>query len=162
MASFQTLWEHENGNMYPGPHFRRANWLLYEATEPESSFRLPLPAEEAGDPALPLPGPLSPAAEEAADTISQGGWLSDQTQDPAAAEGPRCERMARPSHERQHRERPHSSWSADTPDRTRPSSRAFSRHFGLAFLNKGPLTPRLTERLSTSLDGDPHDRHTDL
>lgn len=40
-ANFQTLWEHENGNMYPGPHYRRAYCLMYEATEPELGFRLP-------------------------------------------------------------------------------------------------------------------------
>ncbi|URN07697.1 hypothetical protein LUW74_32965 [Actinomadura madurae] len=89
-ANFQTLWEHENGNMYPGPHYRRAYCLMYEATEPELGFRLPLPAEESGDLTLPLPSPLSPAAtEDAAKTISQGlDRVSDETQsqDPTAGD----------------------------------------------------------------------------
>jgi predicted kinase len=44
-ANFQTLWAHEKGNLYPGPHYRRAYCLLYGATEPELGFRLPLPNE---------------------------------------------------------------------------------------------------------------------
>lgn len=45
-ANFQTLWAHEKGDVYPGPHYRRAYCLLYGATEPELGFRLPLPNEQ--------------------------------------------------------------------------------------------------------------------
>jgi transcriptional regulator with XRE-family HTH domain len=45
-AIFQTLWQHEQGEVYPGPHYRRAYCLLYRATEPELGFRRGLPGEE--------------------------------------------------------------------------------------------------------------------
>jgi predicted kinase len=44
-ANFQTLWAHENGDIYPGPPYRRAYCLLYNLTEPELGFRRPLPHE---------------------------------------------------------------------------------------------------------------------
>ncbi|WP_341869854.1 hypothetical protein [Streptomyces bauhiniae] len=44
-ANFQTLWQHEQGEVYPGPHYRRAYCLLYRATEPELGFRRALPGE---------------------------------------------------------------------------------------------------------------------
>ncbi|RYJ30541.1 putative P-loop ATPase [Streptomyces sp. L-9-10] len=28
-ANFQTLWQHEQGEVYPGPYYRRAYCLLY-------------------------------------------------------------------------------------------------------------------------------------
>lgn len=46
MANFQTLWQHEQGEVYPGPHYRRAYCLLYRATEPELGFRKALPGEQ--------------------------------------------------------------------------------------------------------------------
>lgn len=70
--------------------------------------------------------------------------------------------MARASDERRHRD-----------DHARPGrgyagsgKTEFARFLGdisgWAFLDKDSLTRRLTERLLISLDGDPHDRHTDL
>jgi predicted kinase/transcriptional regulator with XRE-family HTH domain len=47
-ANFQTVWQHENGKAYPGPHYRRAYCLLYGETEYELGFRNPLPAERHG------------------------------------------------------------------------------------------------------------------
>jgi predicted kinase len=44
-ANFQTLAGHETGKIYPGPPYRRAYCLLYDATEWELGFRLPLPSE---------------------------------------------------------------------------------------------------------------------
>ncbi|MHA6761970.1 AAA family ATPase [Streptacidiphilus sp. PAMC 29251] len=44
-ANFQTLWQHEQGEVYPGPHYRRAYCLLYQASEPALGFRKPLPGE---------------------------------------------------------------------------------------------------------------------
>ncbi|GAB3159842.1 hypothetical protein GCM10027161_67180 [Microbispora hainanensis] len=38
-ANFQTLWGHEHGSIYPGPHYRRAYCLMYQATEPDLGFR---------------------------------------------------------------------------------------------------------------------------
>jgi uncharacterized membrane protein len=44
-GSFQMIGRHERGEVYPGPHYRRAYCLLYDATEPELGFRPPLPGE---------------------------------------------------------------------------------------------------------------------
>ncbi|WP_231328544.1 AAA family ATPase [Actinomadura graeca] len=168
-ANFQTLWEHENGNTYPGPHYRRAYCLMYKATEPELGFRLPLPAEEAGDLTLPLPSPLNPAAtDDAAATISQGlDRVSDHTQDqdPSAGDALKARVVGA------WRGRAMSGSLGTTTlvlvgGYAGSGKTEFARFLGdvsgWAFLDKDSLTRRLTERLLTSLDGDPHDRHTDL
>jgi predicted kinase/transcriptional regulator with XRE-family HTH domain len=46
-ANFQTIWAHEKGTSYPGPHYRRAYCLLYRLSEPELGFRRALPGEDA-------------------------------------------------------------------------------------------------------------------
>src|SRR3954451_4372128 len=58
-ANFQTLWRHEQGEVYPGPHYRRAYCLLYGTDEVDLGFRKPLPNEalrpvdvDLGDPVL--------------------------------------------------------------------------------------------------------------
>ncbi|MFC6680563.1 hypothetical protein ACFQE7_32195 [Nonomuraea ferruginea] len=67
-ANFQTLWAHEQGSVYPGPHYRRAYCLLYQANEPTLGFRLPLPGEivEVENSISDLPQPSDPAADNAA------------------------------------------------------------------------------------------------
>ncbi|MFE3114176.1 AAA family ATPase [Kitasatospora indigofera] len=45
-ANPQTLWQHEQGEVYPGPHYRRAYCLLYGAADWELGFRSPLPSDE--------------------------------------------------------------------------------------------------------------------
>lgn len=50
-GNFQTLWRHERGEVYPGPHYRRAYCLLYSANEAELGFRPALP----GEPVRPAP-----------------------------------------------------------------------------------------------------------
>ncbi|MFJ7912616.1 AAA family ATPase [Kitasatospora sp. NPDC096204] len=42
----QTLWQHEQGEVYPGVAYQRAYCLLYGATDWELGFRSPLPGEE--------------------------------------------------------------------------------------------------------------------
>jgi hypothetical protein len=44
-ANFQTLWQHEQGKVYPGPNYRRAYCLMYGASEAELGFRPALPGE---------------------------------------------------------------------------------------------------------------------
>src|SRR5512143_4231179 len=48
-ANFQTLSQHERGEVYPGPHYRAAYCRLYQANEAELGFRRPLPGETARD-----------------------------------------------------------------------------------------------------------------
>ena len=50
-ANFQTIWAHEKGKSYPGPHYRRAYRLLYRLSEAELGFRRALPGEDAPVPA---------------------------------------------------------------------------------------------------------------
>ncbi|WP_218001993.1 hypothetical protein [Microtetraspora malaysiensis] len=67
-ANFQTLWGHEQGTIFPGPHYRRAYCLLYQATEPELGFRPPLPGEsqKAEIVISELPAPTDLATDNAA------------------------------------------------------------------------------------------------
>ncbi|MBX6390584.1 MAG: AAA family ATPase [Frankia sp.] len=49
-ANFQTIWAHENGRVYPGPHYRRAYTCLYRMNEAQLGFREALPGESAAVP----------------------------------------------------------------------------------------------------------------
>ncbi|MBX6769052.1 MAG: ATP-binding protein, partial [Actinomadura rubrobrunea] len=170
-ANFQTLWAHENGTVYPGPHYRRAYCLMYQTTEPDLGFRLPLPGEQVRESAaLPAPNPdTTPAVtEEAASKISDGlDRITDGTQDQDPAAGELL------------KDRVVSAWRARalTDGINKPvlvlvggyagsGKTEFARFLGdvsgWAFLDKDSLTRRLVERLLVSLGGDPQDRHTDL
>ncbi|MFP3990302.1 AAA family ATPase [Streptomyces sp. E11-3] len=46
-ANFQTIWGHEKGSVYPGPHYRRAYCRLYQRNEAQLGFRRALPGEDA-------------------------------------------------------------------------------------------------------------------
>lgn len=46
-ANFQTIWGHEKGTVYPGPHYRRAYCRLYRRNEAQLGFRRALPGEDA-------------------------------------------------------------------------------------------------------------------
>ncbi|MFI0352512.1 AAA family ATPase [Actinomadura sp. 9N407] len=170
-ANFQTLWGHESGTVYPGPHYRRAYCLMYQSNEPDLGFRLPLPGEPvAEDAALPMPAPgASPAAtEEAAVTISRGlNKVTDGTQDGDPTAGDTL------------KDRLVNAWRgrALSDGHNKPvlvlvggyagsGKTEFARFLGdvsgWAFLDKDSLTRRLVERLLTSMGGDANDRHTDL
>jgi hypothetical protein len=55
-ANPQTVWQPEQGEVYPGPLYRRAYCLLYRATEPDPGFRNALPGEETSSKVTPLNG----------------------------------------------------------------------------------------------------------
>ncbi|MFD3943605.1 AAA family ATPase [Streptomyces sp. NPDC058579] len=55
-ANFQTIWGHEKGTVYPGPHYRRAYCRLYRRNEAQLGFRGALPGEDA--PMGPAPAPV--------------------------------------------------------------------------------------------------------
>ncbi|MFF5265435.1 AAA family ATPase [Actinomadura viridis] len=170
-ANFQTLWGHESGTVYPGPHYRRAYCLMYQSTEPDLGFRLPLPGERVSEEAaLPMPAPdTSPAlTEEAAVTISRGlDRVTDPTQDRDAAAGEVL------------KNRVVNAWRgrALSEGASKPVlvlvggyagsgktefARFLSDVSGWAFLDKDSLTRRLVERLLRSLGSDPHDRESDV
>lgn len=56
-ANFQTVWNHEKGDSYPRPDYRRAYQLLYHLNEAELGFRRPLPGE-----VTTVPNPRTPDA----------------------------------------------------------------------------------------------------
>ncbi|MEU6069217.1 AAA family ATPase [Streptomyces sp. NPDC047082] len=58
-ANFQTIWGHEKGSVYPGPHYRRAYCRLYRRNEAQLGFRKALPGEDA-----PVESVLAPATAE--------------------------------------------------------------------------------------------------
>lgn len=168
-ANFQTLWAHETGTIYPGPHYRRAYCLMYEASEPELGFRLPLPDEQNLDLSS-LVGALADpiATEQAANTISKGlDQVSDRTQD----QDPEAGNVLKTRVVNAWRGR---ALSGDLGTTTLvlvggyagSGKTEFARFLGdisgWALLDKDSLTRRMTERLLVSLGGDPHDRHSEI
>ncbi|SNT61053.1 Predicted kinase [Streptosporangium subroseum] len=169
-ANFQTLWGHEQGTVFPGPHYRRAYCLLYEATEPELGFRNPLPGEsqKAEIVISDLPAPADPAAdnaaahviEEAFTKVSVGGITADGS--PQALLRSRVVDAWRRRH----------GGGSPKPilvlvggyagSGKTEFSRFLSDITGWAFLDKDSLTRCIVERLLVSLGGDPNDRHSDL
>ncbi|TNY38085.1 AAA family ATPase [Thermomonospora catenispora] len=168
-ANFQTLWGHETGAIYPGPHYRRAYCLMYEATEPELGFRLPLPDEQELDLSSLVGSIADPAmAEQAANAIAKGlDQLSEHARDkdPAVAETLK--------------DRVVNAWRGRALARSLgvttlvlvggyagSGKTEFARFLGdisgWAILDKDSLTRRMTERLLISLGGDPHDRHSEI
>jgi len=161
-ANFQTLWQHEQGEVYPGPHYRRSYCLMYRATEPQLGFRNSLPGEETR-PALTLLQPTQNgnpglAVERALSQIAPGT---------AAADPDRFRQLV------------HDAWTNRTVgrDRETPSlvliggfagsgksefARFITQLTGWALLDKDPITRPLVEQLLMSLGADPNDRHTEL
>lgn len=169
-ANVQTLWGHENGTIYPGPHYRRAYCLLYQSTEPELGFRRPLPDEHTGGLDLPLPTLKTNSAttDEAAEAITKGlDQVADKTQEGDDEAG-----QALVS-------RVVNAWRGraftDTLDTTTlvlvggyagSGKTEFARFLadvsGWALIDKDTITRRMTERLLTELGADPHDRHSEV
>ncbi|MEV3875048.1 AAA family ATPase [Streptomyces sp. NPDC049906] len=165
-ANFQTLWQHEQGEVYPGPHYRRAYCLLYRATEPELGFRHALPGEstqmrftpsDAGEDGC-RNGAHVLAVERALLQIRPGTEDADSTV---------------------LRQRVLDAWKRRHTggDPNRPSlvlvggyagsgksefARFLSRLTGWPVLDKDPLTRPLAERLLIALGSDLDDRHSDL
>ncbi len=169
-ANFQTLWGHEHGSIYPGPHYRRAYCLMYQATEPNLGFRPPLPGEteKAEIMISDLPAPTDPAADNAA------AQVIEETLAKVSVDG------IQPDNHQQTalRNRIVDAWrrrhggGSPKPILTLVGGYAgsgkteFSRFLsditGWAFLDKDSITRSMTERLLVSLGADPNDRHSDL
>ncbi|MEU7179912.1 AAA family ATPase [Streptomyces celluloflavus] len=159
-ANFQTLWQHEQGEVYPGPHYRRAYCLLYRATEPELGFRKALPGEQTQ---LRLtPSKVEPlgdhvlAVERAVLQIAPGDGDSN---------GQEVQQRIIDAWRRRH----------TGGDPNQPTllmvggfagsgksefSRFISRLTGWPVLDKDPITRPLVERLLVELGSDPNDRHS--
>ncbi|MFD4786246.1 AAA family ATPase [Streptomyces sp. NPDC058459] len=158
-ANFQTLWQHEQGEIYPGPHYRRAYCLLYRSTEPELGFRRALPGEVNGTPTAYADDDRARVATLAA-TLSR---LLPENRDDGFP--PIAERVLDAWRTRGH-----------GPTSGRPLlvlvggfagsgksevARFLAQLTGWALLDKDPLCRPLVEHLLTELGCDPNDRHSE-
>lgn len=163
-ANPQSLWQHEQGEVFPGPLYQRAYCLLYGATPWELGFRNPLPHEATAQKTRPLTphtdqvtGAHVQAVETALLQISPGGDVDH--------------------HQLRHRiidawRRRHTGGDPHRPQLVMVGGYAGSGKSELAgflsfltgwpILDKDSLTRPLVEALLVAHGGDPHDRHTSL
>ncbi|MFF4902863.1 AAA family ATPase [Streptomyces sp. NPDC001068] len=161
-ANPQTLWQHEQGEVFPGPHYRRAYCLLYRATEPDLGFRTALPGEETSFKVTPVDDHLNGAhvlaVERAIHAIAPGDEAADHVT---------LQQRIIDAWKRRH----------TGGDPHRPSlilvggyagsgktelARFFVQLTGWPLLDKDPLTRPLVEKLLVALGADPNDRHTNV
>jgi predicted kinase len=166
-ANFQTLWAHEHGTVYPGPHYRRAYCLLYRTSEPALGFRLPLPDEvcDVENSISDLPKPTDPASDEAAaQAIEQA--LIKVSGSPTRSEQTALHNRVVDAWRRRHGGGSPNALLTLVGGYAGSGKSEFSRFLsditGWAFLDKDSLTRAMVERLLISLGGDPHDRHSEL
>jgi predicted kinase/transcriptional regulator with XRE-family HTH domain len=162
-ANPQTLWQHEQGEVYPGPHYRRAYALLYRATDSELGFRNALPGEDVRYPLTPMDdqrnGSHVLAVERAVHRIAPGSGDADS-------------HMALQQRIIDAWRRRHTGGDPHRPSVVLVGGYAgsgkteFARFVtqltGWPLLDKDPLTRPLVEQLLIALGGDANDRHTDL
>jgi predicted kinase len=161
-ANPQTLWQHEQGEVYPGPHYRRAYCLLYRATEPDLGFRAALPGEETRFQLTPgeerKNGAHVLAVERAVYQIAAGTDDADHMG---------LQQRIIDAWKRRHTGGdPHRPMLLLVGGFAGSGKTELARFFvqltGWPLLDKDPLTRPLVERLLKALGGDPNDRHTDL
>jgi predicted kinase len=161
-ANPQTLWQHEQGEVYPGPHYRRAYCLLYRATEPELGFRNALPGEETSFRVTPLTDGLSSdhvlAVERAIHRIAPGTEDADHFA---------LQQRIIDAWKRRHTGGdPHRPVLIMVGGFAGSGKTELARFFvqltGWPLLDKDPLTRPLVEKVLVALGGDPNDRHTEL
>ncbi|MFX4293589.1 AAA family ATPase [Streptomyces bohaiensis] len=161
-ANPQTLWQHEQGEVYPGPPYRRAYCLLYGATEPQLGFRAALPGEESRFEITPLPeqrnGQHVLAVERALTRIAPGAAGIDHLG---------IQRRVLDAWKRRRTGGdPHRPVVILVGGFAGSGKSEFARFLtqltGWPLLDKDPLTRPLVEALLVALGSDPHDRHTDL
>ncbi|WP_230211333.1 AAA family ATPase [Streptomyces kaniharaensis] len=162
-AHAQTIWGHEQGEIYPGPDYRRAYCALYRATEPQLGFRNPLPGEDAAAFAL---TPTSEtrngahvlAVERALHRIAPGTAESDNMM---------LQQRIMDAWRRRHTGGdPHRPTIVLVGGFAGSGKSEFARFLtqltGWPLLDKDPLTRPLVEQLLVSLGSDPNDRHSEM
>lgn len=156
------MWQHEQGEVYPRPHYRRAYCLLYRGTEAELGFRAPLPGEETTLGLTPLPeqrnGSQVVAVERALMRIAPGTSESDHLG---------LQQRVMDAWRRRHTGGdPHQPVTVLVGGYAGSGKTEFARFLtqltGWPLLDKDPLTRPLVEQLLIALGGDRHDRHTEL
>ncbi|GAA3163555.1 hypothetical protein GCM10017688_07780 [Streptomyces ramulosus] len=161
-ANAQTLWQHEQGEVYPGPHYRRSYCLLYRATEPDLGFRNALPGEESTFKLTPsddqVTGAHVLAVERAVHRIAPGSDDADHVA---------LQQRIIDAWKRRHTGGdPHRPVLILVGGYAGSGKTELARFLvqltGWPLLDKDPLTRPLVERLLVALGGDPNDRHTSL
>lgn len=150
----RALWQHEQGEVFPGPHYRRAYRLLYRATESDLGFREALPGEETDRLPYEFPGV---AVAEALQYLVPTPTKDSRTDI---------------------RQRVLDAWQNQSTGADQRRSlllliggfagsgksefaRFLSHLTRWPLLDKDPLTRPFVERLLTALGCDPDDRHSD-
>ncbi|MFF3242311.1 AAA family ATPase [Streptomyces sp. NPDC002870] len=161
-ANFQTLWQHEQGEVYPGPHYRRAYCLLYRATEPELGFRNPLPDE-----ATHLKLTSSSEPRNGAHVLAVERALARITPGAEAADEHGVQQRIIDAWKRRHTGGdPHRPTLLIVGGYAGSGKSEFARFIsqltGWPVLDKDSITRPLVERLLVEMGNDPNDRHSEL
>jgi predicted kinase len=146
-ANFQTIWGHENGTIYPGPHYRRAYCLLYGKTEPELGFRHALPGEDSAAPVVVSSG--DPAVSRLSAVVSAIARHERLVKEFRAAligasAGQPCLVLV----------------GGYAGSGKTELSKNLARQTGWAFIDKDTISRALVEDLLAARGLDPHDRHS--
>ncbi|MEU3522187.1 AAA family ATPase [Streptomyces sp. NPDC006654] len=160
-ANPQTLSQHETGESYPGPPYRRAYCLLYGATEPSLGFRPALPGEETRFEVTPLPeqrnGLHVIAVERALTRIADGDGFDSYSWQQRVMEAWKRRRTGGDPH------RPCVVLVGGFAGSGKTEfARFLTQLTGWPLVDKDPLTRPLVEPLLAALGSQAHDRHTDL
>jgi predicted kinase len=164
-ANFQTIWGHEKGSVYPGPHYRRAYCRLYRRNEAQLGFRKALPGEDAPVESVPALASTERKLPDQPDAVRQAlGSIREGTADVD------CELL---------RSRVINAWrhgaaasSTDGPIVVLVGGYAgsgkseFAKFLGQLtswpILDKDSLTRPLVDQLLVALGGEAHDRSSEL
>jgi predicted kinase len=162
-ANPQSLWQHEQGEVFPGPLYQRAYCLLYGATPWDLGFRDPLPHEEATRtrPITPqddqVTGAHVQAVENALLKISPGGDVDHHGLRHRILDAWRRRHTGGDPH------RPHLVLVGGYAGSGKSELAGFLSYLtGWPILDKDSLTRALVESLLVAHGGDPDDRHTPL
>ncbi|MEU8824529.1 AAA family ATPase [Streptomyces sp. NPDC048636] len=164
-ANFQTIWGHEKGSVYPGPHYRRAYCRLYRRNEAQLGFRKALPGEDAPVESVPAPASAERKLPNQPDAVRRAlGSIREGTDDVDS------EAL---------RNRVLNAWSRHTAAAITDGPTVilvggyagsgkseFAKFLGgltgWPILDKDSLTRPLVDQLLVSLGGEAHDRSSEL
>ncbi|MFJ4633593.1 AAA family ATPase [Streptomyces sp. NPDC088847] len=160
-ANPQTLSQHETGESYPGPPYRRTYCLLYRATEPSLGFRPALPGEETMFEVSPLPEQRNGldviAVERVLTRIADGDGFDSYGWQQRVMEAWKRRRTGGD---------PHKPCVVLIGGFAGSGKTEFARFLtqltGWPLIDKDPLTRPLVEPLLTALGAQPHDRHSEI
>ncbi|MFG3145315.1 AAA family ATPase [Streptomyces sp. NPDC048243] len=164
-ANFQTIWGHEKGSVYPGPHYRRAYCRLYRRNEAQLGFRKALPGEDAPVESVPVPASAERKLTDQPDAVRKALSSIREGTDDVDSEALR--------------NRVVNAWSGHTAGANTDgptvvlvggyagSGKSELAKFlggltGWPILDKDSLTRPLVDQLLVSLGGEAHDRSSDL